>query len=184
MLSLMSLYSQIFENSTIGTHVTTVSALSRSTLIYDITRGNEERCFFINHHTGVISTRRLLDFEVCWCPCFTRHILNLYYLPKLSINMIVLQHMEFYVNTFTHCMSLVLQQTTSYFLVVHALSMAGVEASTTVIVQVGDVNDSPPVFQQIRYQWGQKRRGLAVTCSSAVCWAVLSPDNISFSGVI
>uniref|UniRef100_A0A8C2Z7U2 FAT atypical cadherin 3 n=1 Tax=Cyclopterus lumpus TaxID=8103 RepID=A0A8C2Z7U2_CYCLU len=93
------------ENSTIGTHVTTVSALSRSALIYDISRGNEEHCFFINHHTGVISTRRLLDFE----------------------------------------------QTASYFLVVHALSMAGVEASTTVIVQVGDINDSPPVFQQIRY---------------------------------
>ncbi|XP_056267779.1 protocadherin Fat 3 [Pseudoliparis swirei] len=96
---------EIMENSTIGTYVTTVSALSRSALVYDIRRGNEDRCFFINHHTGVISTRRLLDFE----------------------------------------------QTTSYLLVVHALSMAGVEASTTVIVQVGDVNDSPPVFQQIRY---------------------------------
>ncbi|XP_029303837.1 protocadherin Fat 3 [Cottoperca gobio] len=96
---------EIMENSTIGTHVTTVSALSRSALTYEITRGNEAKCFFINHHTGVISTRRLLDFE----------------------------------------------QTTSYFLVVHALSMAGVEASTTVIVQVGDVNDNPPVFQQIRY---------------------------------
>uniref|UniRef100_A0A8D3B4U7 FAT atypical cadherin 3b n=1 Tax=Scophthalmus maximus TaxID=52904 RepID=A0A8D3B4U7_SCOMX len=96
---------EIMENSTTGTYVTTVSALSRSALIYDINRGNEERCFFINHHTGVIITRKLLDFE----------------------------------------------QTTSYFLVVHALSMAGVEASTTVIVQVGDVNDNPPVFQQIRY---------------------------------
>ncbi|KAM3601137.1 uncharacterized protein V6R79_008280 [Siganus canaliculatus] len=96
---------EIMENSTIGTHVTTVSALSRSALFYDITRGNEDLCFFINHHTGVISTRRLLDFE----------------------------------------------QTTSYFLVVHALSMAGVEASTTVNIQVGDVNDSPPVFQQVRY---------------------------------
>lgn len=60
-----SLCLQIMENSTVGTHVTTVSALSRSALIYDITRGNEEHCFFINHHTGVISTRKLLDFEVC-----------------------------------------------------------------------------------------------------------------------
>uniref|UniRef100_A0A673ATT1 FAT atypical cadherin 3b n=1 Tax=Sphaeramia orbicularis TaxID=375764 RepID=A0A673ATT1_9TELE len=94
---------EIMENSAIGTHVTTVSALSRSALFYDISRGNEEHCFFINHHTGVILTRKLLDFE----------------------------------------------QTTSYFLVVHALSMSGVEASTTVIVQVGDVNDSPPVFQYV-----------------------------------
>ncbi|XP_005928091.1 protocadherin Fat 3 isoform X2 [Haplochromis burtoni] len=96
---------EIMENSKTGTYVITVSALSRSALIYDITRGNEERCFFINHHTGVITTRKPLDFE----------------------------------------------QTTSYFLVVRALSMAGVEASTSVIIQVVDVNDSPPVFQQIRY---------------------------------
>uniref|UniRef100_A0AAQ5YXC9 FAT atypical cadherin 3b n=1 Tax=Amphiprion ocellaris TaxID=80972 RepID=A0AAQ5YXC9_AMPOC len=95
---------EIMENSKIGAYVTTVSALSRSALIYDITRGNEEQCFVINHHTGVITTRRMLDFE-----------------------------------------------TTTYFLMVRALSMAGVEASTTVIVQIGDVNDSPPVFQQLRY---------------------------------
>uniref|UniRef100_A0A3B4ZIB6 Protocadherin Fat 3-like n=1 Tax=Stegastes partitus TaxID=144197 RepID=A0A3B4ZIB6_9TELE len=95
--------SEIMENSKVGTLVTTVSALSRSALIYDITRGNEEQCFFINHHTGVIITRRMLDFE----------------------------------------------KTTTYFLMVRALSMAGVEASTTVIVQVGDVNDSPPVFQYV-----------------------------------
>lgn len=57
---------QIMENSTIGTYVTTVSALSRAALIYDITRGNEENCFLINRHTGVISTRKLLDFEVCF----------------------------------------------------------------------------------------------------------------------
>ncbi|KAF7663319.1 hypothetical protein LDENG_00214170, partial [Lucifuga dentata] len=96
---------EIMENSTIGTHVTTVSARSRSALIYDITRGNEDRCFSMNHHTGVILTRKLLDFE----------------------------------------------QTMSYFLVVRAMSMFGMEASTTVIVQVGDVNDNPPVFQQLRY---------------------------------
>ncbi|KAK2881970.1 hypothetical protein Q8A73_022480 [Channa argus] len=96
---------EVMENSTIGTHVTTVSAISRSALIYDIIRGNEEHCFFINHHTGVITTRKLLDFE----------------------------------------------RTTSYFLMVHALSMAGLEASTTINIQVGDVNDNTPIFQQIRY---------------------------------
>nr|XP_057942442.1 protocadherin Fat 3 isoform X4 [Doryrhamphus excisus] len=96
---------EIMENSTVGTYVTAVSALSRSALVYDITRGNEENCFFINHHTGVISTRTLFDFE----------------------------------------------KTPSYFLLVHSLSMAGVEASATVVVQVGDVNDNAPVFQQLRY---------------------------------
>ncbi|KAM4544779.1 protocadherin Fat 3 [Odontesthes bonariensis] len=96
---------EIMENSKIGTHVTTVTAISRSPLIYDIIRGNEGRRFFINQYTGVITTRKPLDFE----------------------------------------------QTTSYFLMVRALSMAGVEVSTTVIVQVGDVNDNPPQFQQTRY---------------------------------
>uniref|UniRef100_A0A3Q2ZKL7 FAT atypical cadherin 3b n=1 Tax=Kryptolebias marmoratus TaxID=37003 RepID=A0A3Q2ZKL7_KRYMA len=97
---------EIMENSEIGTHLITVSALSRSPLIYDIIRGNEEHRFFINHHTGVITTRKLLDFELI----------------------------------------------TSYFLMVRALSMSGVEASTTVIIQVVDVNDNQPEFQQIRYQ--------------------------------
>lgn len=60
----MSLLFQIMENCTIGTHVTTVRALSRSALFYDITMGNEDNCFVINHHTGVVSTRKRLDFEV------------------------------------------------------------------------------------------------------------------------
>ncbi|XP_061658390.1 protocadherin Fat 3-like isoform X4 [Syngnathoides biaculeatus] len=96
---------EIMENSTAGAHVTTVSALSRSALIYDITGGNDEKCFFINCHTGVISTRKRFDFE----------------------------------------------KTSSYFLMVRASSMAGAEASVTVVVQVGDVNDNAPVFQQLRY---------------------------------
>uniref|UniRef100_A0A3Q2TJN6 FAT atypical cadherin 3 n=1 Tax=Fundulus heteroclitus TaxID=8078 RepID=A0A3Q2TJN6_FUNHE len=84
----------------VGTYVTTVKALSRSPLIYDIIRGNEERCFFINHHTGVITTRKPLDFEV-----------------------------------------------SSFFLMVRVLSMAGLEASTSVVIQVVDVNDCSPEFQ-------------------------------------
>ncbi|XP_015235244.1 PREDICTED: protocadherin Fat 3-like [Cyprinodon variegatus] len=103
--SQMEYQAEIMENSKVGTYVTTVTAISRSPVVYDIIRGNEERCFFINSHTGVITTRKQLDFE----------------------------------------------QMTSFFLMVRALSMAGVEASTSVIIQVVDVNDCPPIFQKIRY---------------------------------
>uniref|UniRef100_A0A087YI97 FAT atypical cadherin 3b n=1 Tax=Poecilia formosa TaxID=48698 RepID=A0A087YI97_POEFO len=107
---------EIMENSKLGSYVTTLSALSRSPLIYDIVRGNEERCFFINHHTGVITTRKLLDFE----------------------------------------------QITSYFLMVRALSMAGVEASTSVIIQVVDVNDNQPEFQKISVVLGEDGNPLVI----------------------
>ena len=49
------------------------------------------------------------------------------------------------------CLSFDDQRATSYSLVVRALSVAGVEASTTLTVQVGDVNDSPPLLQRVRY---------------------------------
>lgn len=89
------------ENSTIGTYVTTVSALSRSALVYDIRRGNEDRCFFINHHTGVISTRRLLDFEVCLC--FTSKVSSL---PTFNVDRMI--DTSFYDSTFTLCIILFL----------------------------------------------------------------------------
>lgn len=60
----LQMYFQIMENGTIGTHVATVTALSRSALFYDISQGNEDLSFYINHHTGVINTRKRLDFEV------------------------------------------------------------------------------------------------------------------------
>ncbi|KAM4546593.1 protocadherin Fat 3 [Fundulus diaphanus] len=115
---------EIMENSKVGTYVTTVKALSRSPIIYDIIRGNEERCFFINHHTGVITTRKPLDFE----------------------------------------------QIASFFLMVRVLSMAGLEASTSVVIQVVDVNDCSPEFQQIRYMG-------TVSEAAPVNSVVLGEDN-------
>ncbi|CAL8364079.1 unnamed protein product [Lota lota] len=96
---------EVMENRTVGALVTVVAAVGRSALVYDITWGDEERCFLMNPCTGAVTLRKPLDFE----------------------------------------------RTTSYSLVVRALSMARLEASTTLTVQVGDVNDSPPVLQRVRY---------------------------------
>ncbi|KAJ8412621.1 hypothetical protein AAFF_G00129570 [Aldrovandia affinis] len=54
---------EVNENVAVGTSVTTISALSRSTLIYDIKQGNAERRFRINPYTGVITTQKSLDYE-------------------------------------------------------------------------------------------------------------------------
>uniref|UniRef100_A0AAY5L2H7 FAT atypical cadherin 3b n=1 Tax=Esox lucius TaxID=8010 RepID=A0AAY5L2H7_ESOLU len=53
-----------------------------------------------------------------------------------------------YTGVITTCRPLDFESTGSYSLLVHVLSMAGVEASATVSVQVGDQNDNPPVFHQ------------------------------------
>lgn len=55
---------EITENVSIGTFVILVCAISRTTLIYDIMQGNDERRFKINRYTGVITTQRNFDFEM------------------------------------------------------------------------------------------------------------------------
>uniref|UniRef100_A0A8C1GP78 FAT atypical cadherin 3b n=1 Tax=Cyprinus carpio TaxID=7962 RepID=A0A8C1GP78_CYPCA len=55
---------EINENVAIGTFVILVCAISRTTLIYDIIQGNDERRFKINRYTGVITTQRNFDFEM------------------------------------------------------------------------------------------------------------------------
>uniref|UniRef100_A0A8C4ZNB4 FAT atypical cadherin 3b n=1 Tax=Gadus morhua TaxID=8049 RepID=A0A8C4ZNB4_GADMO len=94
---------EVMENRTVGALVTVIAAVGRSALVYDITDGDEERCFLMNPYTGAVTLRKPLDYE----------------------------------------------RATSYSLVVRALSVAGVEASTTLTVQVGDVNDSPPLLQYV-----------------------------------
>ncbi|XP_036379708.1 protocadherin Fat 3-like [Megalops cyprinoides] len=54
---------EVNENVAVGTLVTTISAVSRFTLIYDIKQGNTDRTFKINPYTGVITTQRPLDYE-------------------------------------------------------------------------------------------------------------------------
>ncbi|XP_028656255.1 protocadherin Fat 3a isoform X1 [Erpetoichthys calabaricus] len=54
---------EVNENVSVGTSVATITALSQSTLIYEIKAGNTERTFKINQYAGVITTQRNLDFE-------------------------------------------------------------------------------------------------------------------------
>ncbi|XP_064159770.1 protocadherin Fat 3a isoform X4 [Anguilla rostrata] len=55
---------EVNENVAEGTSVTMISAMSQSTLIYDIKQGNGERTFKINQYSGVITTQKPLDYEV------------------------------------------------------------------------------------------------------------------------
>ncbi|XP_066522855.1 protocadherin Fat 3a isoform X2 [Hoplias malabaricus] len=55
---------EVPEGVAIGTSVTMVTALSLSTLTYDIRHGNGGRTFRINQYSGVITTQKTLDFEM------------------------------------------------------------------------------------------------------------------------
>ncbi|XP_061103933.1 protocadherin Fat 3-like [Conger conger] len=54
---------EVNENVAVGTSLTTIAALGRSMLTYDIKQGNAERKFRINPYTGVIMTQGSLDYE-------------------------------------------------------------------------------------------------------------------------
>ncbi|XP_076590809.1 protocadherin Fat 3-like isoform X7 [Chaetodon auriga] len=96
---------EITENAVVGTSVTTVSAVSQSTLTYDIKQGNTDHVFQINQYSGVITTQKPLDYET----------------------------------------------TAFYNLIVQAINMAGMASNATLVIQVVDENDNPPVFQQLHY---------------------------------
>ncbi|XP_039647062.1 protocadherin Fat 3a isoform X8 [Perca fluviatilis] len=96
---------EITENAVVGTSVTIISAVSQSTLTYDIKQGNTDRVFQINQYSGVICTQKHLDYET----------------------------------------------TASYTLIVQATNMAGMASNATLLIQLVDENDNPPVFQQLHY---------------------------------
>ncbi|XP_027900863.1 protocadherin Fat 3a isoform X3 [Xiphophorus couchianus] len=96
---------EIRENAIIGTSVTTISAVSQSTLTFDIKQGNIEQVFQINQYSGVITTQKPLDYE----------------------------------------------NIASYSLVVQATNMAGMASNASLLIQILDENDNPPVFQQHHY---------------------------------
>uniref|UniRef100_A0A671THD5 FAT atypical cadherin 3a n=1 Tax=Sparus aurata TaxID=8175 RepID=A0A671THD5_SPAAU len=115
---------EIVENAAVGTSITTVSALSHSTLTYDIKQGNTNRFFQINQYSGVITTQMPLDYET----------------------------------------------TASFTLIVQAINMAGMASNATLLIQVVDENDNPPVFQQLHY------RG-SISEAAPVNSVVLNPDD-------
>ncbi|XP_066507712.1 protocadherin Fat 3 [Hoplias malabaricus] len=56
-----------------------------------------------------------------------------------------------YTGVITTQKSLDFETTTSYVLIIQAVSMAGIVSSATVNIQVVDENDNPPAFKQLRY---------------------------------
>ncbi|XP_049837416.1 fat-like cadherin-related tumor suppressor homolog isoform X3 [Schistocerca gregaria] len=56
---------EIYENQPVGTYVKHLEARSTSSLFYEIKSGNKDDMFFINPSTGVIITKRQLDYEFC-----------------------------------------------------------------------------------------------------------------------
>jgi Cadherin domain. len=55
---------EIYENQPIGTYVKHLEARSTSSLFFEIIEGNKDDMFFINPSTGVIITKRQLDYEL------------------------------------------------------------------------------------------------------------------------
>lgn len=98
-------HADITENAVVGSSVTTICAVSQSTLMYDIKQGNTNHVFQINQYSGVVTTQKLLDFETA----------------------------------------------ASYTLTVQATNMAGMASNATLLIQVLDENDNPPVFEQLHY---------------------------------
>ncbi|XP_039181788.1 protocadherin Fat 3 isoform X9 [Crotalus tigris] len=54
---------EINENVDFGTSVVQVSAISQSTLVYEVKDGNIDGAFVINPYSGVITSQRSLDYE-------------------------------------------------------------------------------------------------------------------------
>ncbi|XP_074069877.1 protocadherin Fat 3-like [Macrotis lagotis] len=54
---------EVNENVDIGTSVILISAISQSTLIYEVKDGNIEGVFTINPYSGVITNQKALDYE-------------------------------------------------------------------------------------------------------------------------
>ncbi|XP_060090931.1 protocadherin Fat 3 isoform X1 [Heteronotia binoei] len=54
---------EVNENVDFGTSVIMVSAISQSTLVYEVKDGNINGAFVINPYSGVITTQKLLDYE-------------------------------------------------------------------------------------------------------------------------
>ncbi|XP_038617667.1 protocadherin Fat 3 isoform X2 [Tachyglossus aculeatus] len=54
---------EVNENVDVGTSVILISAISQSTLMYEIKDGNVDGAFVINPYSGVITNRRALDYE-------------------------------------------------------------------------------------------------------------------------
>lgn len=72
------LVAEIFENEPPGTYVEHLEARSTSSLLFEITGGDEYNMFQVNPSTGVITTKYPLDYEK----------INMYNLTVTATNMV------------------------------------------------------------------------------------------------
>ncbi|XP_067424484.1 protocadherin Fat 3 isoform X1 [Emydura macquarii macquarii] len=54
---------EVNENVDFGTSVILISAISQSTLVYEVKEGNVDGAFTINPYSGVITSQKILDYE-------------------------------------------------------------------------------------------------------------------------
>lgn len=55
---------EIFENQPVGSYVKHIEVRATSSLLFDLIGGNDDDMFMINPSTGVITTKRALDYEL------------------------------------------------------------------------------------------------------------------------
>lgn len=119
-----------------GTFVIHIEARSTSSLFFEILKGNQDDMFFINPSTGVVITKRPLDYE-----------LNKFYnLTVETTNMVRNTFFIFYWKPFLR--KLIKWARLVAFLTYVCVNQAGAKAQCNVIVHVLDQNDNPPEFLQ------------------------------------